>query len=106
MTPVSTPHATPAEAERRIAAARHVAEIRHTAPGEALITCGCGRLRTVVDVDDREAATLVLTEHLRSDAAGEDHLLVDDARTGILYAVTPDAEPDVLLIINASTPTR
>ena len=105
MTPVSTPHATRAETERQIAAARHVAEIRHAAPGEALITCGCGRLRTAVDVDDREAVTFVLCEHLRT-APGEDHLLVDDTRTGILYALTPDAEPDVLLIINASASAR
>jgi hypothetical protein len=104
MTPVATPHATRAEAERRIAAARHVAEVRHAVPGEALITCTCGKLRTAVDVDDRQALTLVLSQHLRTNAAGEDHLLVDDTRTGILYAVTPDAEPEILLIIHRAVP--
>jgi hypothetical protein len=68
MTLVATDHTTRAEAERRIAAARHVAEIRHAAPGEALITCTCGKLRTVIDVDDRQAVTLVLSQHLRTDA--------------------------------------
>jgi hypothetical protein len=29
-------------------------------------------------------------------------LLVDDTRTGVLYAVTPDGEPETLLIL---TPT-
>jgi hypothetical protein len=87
-------------AERLIAASRHVAEIRHADPGEALITCTCRRLRTAVDVDDRQAVTFVLWQHLHTDADGEDHLLVDDLRTGILYAVAQDAQPEILLILH------
>ena len=104
MSPVLSPVKTTADAERLIAAARHVAEIRHAAPGEALATCTCRRLRTAVDVDDHQAVTFVLTQHLRADAHGEDHLLVDDLRTGVLYAVTTDAEPEILLILHGTAP--
>lgn len=93
-------------AGRLAPAPRHVAEVRHAAPGEALIVCTCGRLRTAVDVDDREATAFVLWRHLCDDAAGEDHLLVGDLRTGLLYAVTRDAGPEVLLILHGNTPAR
>jgi hypothetical protein len=105
MSAVLSPMPTIDDAGRLIAASRHVAEIRHATPGEALITCTCRRLRTAIDVDDREAVTFVLSQHLRTDADEEDHLLVDDLRTGILYAITADAEPEILLILHG-TPTR
>ena len=102
MSPVLSPVPAVTDAGRLIAAARHVGEIKHAAPGEALITCTCRRLRTAVDVDDKQAATFVLWQHLRSDAAGEDHLLVDDLRTGVLYALTRAAEPEILLILHGT----
>jgi len=86
--------------QRLIATSRHVAEIRHANPGEALITCTCRRLHTAVDVDDRQAVTFVLLQHLRIDADEEDHLLVDDLRTGVLFVVTHDAQPEILLILH------
>lgn len=105
MSTALSPQPTTEDAERLIAASRHVAEIRHAAPGEALITCTCRRLRTAVDVDDRQAASFVLTQHLRTDTHGEDHLLVDDLRTGVLYAIARDTEPEILLILHG-TPAR
>ncbi len=100
MSAVLSPVSGTAGAERLIAASRHVAEIRHANPGEALIICTCRRLRTAVDVDDRQAVTFVLWQHLSADAHGEDHLLVDDLRTGTLYALTQDAQPEILLILH------
>ncbi len=77
---------------------RHVATIAHAHPGEALITCTCRGLRTAVDVDDRAITAHVLWEHLHRHV-DDDHLLVDDARTGVLYAVTGDAEPQIHLTL-------
>lgn len=100
MSPILSLQPATEGAERLIAASRHVAEIRHADPGEALITCTCRQLRTAVDVDDREAVTFVLWQHLRTDADEEDHLLVDDLRAGVLYAITHDAQPEILLILH------
>lgn len=100
MSTVLSSQPTAEDRERLIATSPHVAEIRHADPGEALITCTCRRLRTAVEVDDRRAVTFVLWQHLRTDADQEDHLLVDDLRTGVLYAVTHDAQPEILLILH------
>jgi len=86
------------EAERPAPALRHVATIAHAHPGEALITCTCRGLRTAVDVDDPLIARFILWEHLHRHVQ-EDHLLVDDARTGVLYALTGDAEPEIHLTL-------
>lgn len=77
---------------------RHVATIAHAAPGEARVTCTCRGLQARVDVDDPLIVRFVLTEHLRR-CVEADHLLVDDARTGVLYAVTPGGQPEILLIL-------
>lgn len=99
---MSTPtltRALPTGAQRRYPL-RHVATVAHAAPGEALITCTCRALRTAVDVDDPQILRFVLAEHLRRDP-GEDHVLVDDTRRDLLYVVTDDAEPEILLILAA-----
>jgi hypothetical protein len=77
---------------------RHVATIAHAHPGEALITCTCQGLRTAVDVDDPQILRFTLWEHLHR-YVGDDHLLVDDTRTGVLYAVTAAAEPQIHLTL-------
>jgi len=79
---------------------RHVATIAHAAPGEAAVTCTCHTLRTAVDVDDRTGLRFVLWDHLRHQPA-TDHLLVDDARTGVLYTLDHRAAPETLLILTA-----
>jgi len=82
-------------------ALRHVATIAHAAPGEARITCTCRALRKSVDVDDRTALRFVLWDHLAAQP-GVDHLLVDDARTRILYTLDRKAEPEVRLILTGA----
>lgn len=49
-----------------------------------------------VDVDDPPIVRFLLTEHLRL-RIDDDRLLVDDERTGLLYTVIPDTQPEILL---------
>lgn len=92
---------TAACAPRRTPPPRHVATIAHTAPGEARVTCTCAALRTSVDVDDRAATRFVLWEHLDRHV-NDDHLLVDDTRTGLLYTVTDANGPETRLVLTAA----
>jgi hypothetical protein len=80
---------------------QHTPRITHHAPGEALITCVCRRLRRVIDVDDEHARDFVLWEHLHRHIENG-QLPVEDARTGRLYAVTAASVPDLLLIISSA----
>lgn len=78
-----------------------VATISHTAPGEVRLTCTCRRLAKHVEVDDAPYRAFLLAEHLATAHPGHDHLLVDDARTGIWSSLTADAAPNLALVITA-----
>lgn len=82
-----------------------VATIAHHRPGEALLTCTCRRLREAVDVDDTEIRAFLLAEHLTAHP-GHDHLLIDDARTGIWSSLTAAAAPTLALVITAPNRTE
>lgn len=86
-------------------ALRHVATVAHFPghAGEALLTCTCRGLRAVVEVDDAEYRAFLLAEH--RDSSGVDHLLVEDARTGVLYADTSLAQPAVSLVLTVAGDT-
>lgn len=66
------------------------ATVTHAAPGEAMLTCTCRRLRTAVDVDDRELLDYLLAEHLRVSHPGYRRLPVDDTRTGAARTILAD----------------
>lgn len=77
-----------------------VATISHAAPGEVRLTCTCRGLAKDVEVDDPGYREFLLAEHLATAHPGHDHLLIDDARTGIWSSLTADASPTLALVIN------
>lgn len=79
-----------------------VATIAHHRPGEARLTCTCNTLNIAVDVDDPEIREWLLAEHLRLRHPGSDHLLIDDARTGVLSSLTPDASAEASLVLGGT----
>jgi len=77
-----------------------VATISLGAPGEVRLTCTCRRLRRDVEVDDTEIRAFLLAEHLATAHPGHDHLLIDDARTGVWSSLAAAAAPTLALVIN------
>lgn len=80
-----------------------VAAISHARreAGAASLGCTCRGLRVLVDVDDDAIRAFLLAEHLRAAHPGWDHLLLDDARTGVWSSLTADAAPVSALVITA-----
>lgn len=78
-----------------------VATIAHARreAGAASLACTCRGLRVLVDVDDAAIRAFLLAEHLNAAHPGWDHLLLDDARTGVWSSLTADASPAAALVI-------